>query len=158
MVTALLEYFVTVILKACTIHAHAVRDKIENYNRFDLISGFDCLRALNWKSGFNWPYKQEMLARGREEQEAKRDIQTIQQDLQTIDLTSGLSDLSSDAFLTEWDLDNLFDNSFDLSLQENLTPPLVPTVENVVGENEDFYIASQPITLVVSAFIFHWNP
>ena len=39
-----------------------------------------------------------MLARGREEQEAKRDIQTIQQDLQTIDLTSGLSDLSSDAF------------------------------------------------------------
>ena len=32
-----------------------------------------------------------MLARGREEQEAKRDIQTIQQDLQTIDLTSGLS-------------------------------------------------------------------
>lgn len=30
-----------------------------------------------------------MLARGREEQEAKRDIQSIQQDLQTIDLTSG---------------------------------------------------------------------
>jgi len=80
----------------------------------------------------NRKLQQEMLARGREEQEAKRDIQTIQQDLQTIDLTS----------------DNLFDNSFDLSLQENLTPPLVPTVENVVGENEDFYIASQPITLV----------
>jgi len=83
----------------------------------------------------NRKLQQEMLARGREEQEAKRDIQSIQQDLQTIDLTS----------------DNLFDNSFDLTLQENLgcpSPPLVPTVENVVGENEDFYIASQPITLV----------
>ena len=34
-----------------------------------------------------------MLARGREEQEAKRDIQTIQQDLQTIDLTSGLTQI-----------------------------------------------------------------
>ena len=52
--------------------------------------------------------------------------------------------------------DNLFSNSIDLNLPGTVTPPL-PTPQNFIGENDDFYIASQPITLEVSVFLLTSN-